>query len=89
MPFIWLNCWVQLGEARKFLLLLRASPCISACCLSAAQPGIWMDYHLNTAGGERTTCLTEVLGVTSLFYSQAHLDRWLEQTALPTRSSID
>lgn len=93
MPFIWLNIallgtagWGQkvpasaVGKPMHFCLL----------CLSAAQPGIWRDYHLNTARGKRIICLTEVLGVTKcFFYSQAHSNRCLEQTALPTRSSID
>lgn len=45
-------------------------------CLSAAQPGIWRDYHLNTARGKRIICLTEILGVTKFFfYSQAHSNK--------------
>lgn len=59
-------------------------------CLSAAQPGIWRDYHLNTARGKRIICLTEILGVTKFFFIPRLIQtRWLEQTALPTRSSID
>lgn len=93
MPFIWLNVALlgTSGGGQKVPASAEGKP-IRFCllCLSAAQPGIWRDYHLNTARGKRIICLTEILGVTKFFFIPRLIQtRWLEQTALPTRSSID
>lgn len=93
MPFIWLNVALlgTSGGGQKVPASAEGKPMhFCLLCLSAAQPGIWRDYHLNTARGKRIICLTEILGVTKFFFIPRLIQtRWLEQTALPTRSSID
>lgn len=70
MLFIWLNVALlgTAGWGQKVPTCAEGKPMhFCLLCLSAAQPGIWRDYHLNTARGKRVICLTEILGVTKFF----------------------
>lgn len=87
MPFIWLNiallstsgggfCW---GQAHAFL------PVVSVSCSTRDLEGLSFKH----SRGEENYLFNWSFGCYQVFfYSQAHSDKWLEQTALPTRSSI-
>lgn len=74
MPFIWLNTallgtsgWGQNDPASA-----EDKPVVYCQQLNQGFEGIRSISHLNTARRKSIICLTEILGVTKIFYSHVH-----------------